>query len=117
MITSALALFALSAPAGAAVLKAATVGCTKPTDAAALAALQGRKAAQDAAAGPLEATRACLGFAKRIAVDIDEAKAPLDCIRLSGDLSCYWAAAALVDEHPGQKGGAGKHGGGGGHRH
>ncbi len=110
------ALLALSAPAEAAALKAATVGCATPADATKIVALQGRKAAQDAAAQPLEATRACLAFAKGINVDIDETKPPLACIRLTGDLSCYWIAAALVDEHPGEKGGGGKKGGGGGRR-
>ncbi len=106
-------LFALGAPAEAAALKAATVGCATPADAGRLAALQGRKAAQDAAAQPLEASRACLAFAKGIVVGIDESKPPLACIRLSGDLSCYWIAASLVDEHPGEKGGGGGKKGGG----
>ena len=82
-----------------------------------LAALQGRKGAQEAAAQPLVAKRTCLPFAKGIAIDIDETKTPLACIRLTGDLSCYWVAATLLDEHPGEKGGGGKRSGGGGHRH
>ena len=115
-LAAALTLLAFSVPAEAAALKAATVGCATPADAAIIAALQGRKAAQDAAAQPLEASRACLSFAKGINVDIDETKPPLACIRLTGDLSCYWIAAALVDEHPGEKGGGGKKSGGGGRR-
>lgn len=111
-----LALLALPVPASAAALKAATVGCSAQADATKLAALQGRKAAQEAAAQPLEASRACVAFAKGIIVDIDEAKPPLACIRLTGDLSCYWIAAALVDEHPGEKGGGGGKKGGGGRR-
>ena len=109
-------LLMLSAPANAAALKAATVGCTAKADATRLATLQGRKAALDAAAQPLEASRACLPFAKGIAVDIDETAPPLACIRLTGDLSCYWIAASLVDEHPGEKGGGGGKKGGGGRR-
>ena len=112
-LTTVSLLIALGAPADAAALKAATVGCSAPADATKLAALQGRKAALDAAAQPLEASRACLPFAKGIAVDIDETKPPLVCIRLTGDLSCYWIAASLVEEHPGEKGGGGKKGGGG----
>ena len=92
----------------AAVLTAATVGCSAQADAVKLAALQGRRVAQDAAAQPLEASRACLAFAKGITVGIDETKAPLACVRLSGDLSCYWIAATLLDDHPGDKGGGGK---------
>ena len=107
---------ALAVPADAAALKATTVGCATQADATKLAALQGRKAALDAAAQPLEASRACLSFAKGIAVDIDETKPPLACIRLTGDLSCYWIAASLVDEHPGEKGGGGGKKGGGGRR-
>ncbi len=110
------ALLALCAPADAAALKAATVGCSAQADATKLAALQGRKAAQDAAAQPLEASRACLSFAKGITVDIDEAKPPLACVRLTGDLSCYWIAASLLDEHPGEKGGGGGKKAGGGRR-
>ena len=111
-------LSALAAPAEAVVLKSATIGCSKAADAQALVALQGRKAAQEAAAQPLEASRACMSFAKGIAVDLDELKPPLACIRLTGDLSCYWVAATLVDEHPGEKGGGGgKRGGGSGRRH
>ena len=113
-ILAALPLFlALAVPAEAAALKAATVGCSVQADATRLAALQGRKAALEAAAQPLEASRACISFAKGIAVDIDETRPPLACIRLTGDLSCYWIAAALVDEHPGEKGGGGGKKGGG----
>ncbi len=115
-LTAVSLLMAFGAPADAAALKAATVGCSAPADATRLAALQGHKAALDAAAQPLEASRACLPFAKGIAVDIDETKPPLTCIRLTGDLSCYWIAAALIDEHPGEKGGGGGKKGGGGRR-
>lgn len=121
MMKRLVAALVLSLPTGsvsAASIKAATIGCTAPADATRLAVLQARKAAQEAAAQPLLATRACLAFAKGITVDVDEAKPPLACIRLTGDLSCYWVVTALVDEHPGEKGGGvGKRGGGAGRRH
>ena len=97
------------------VLRSAAVGCTAPADAEKIAALQSRrdKAGVEALARPLVASRACIDFAKGVKIDIDEKRPPLACVRLRGDLSCYWIAASLVDEHPGEKGsGGGKQGGG-----
>ena len=96
-------------------LRTAAVGCTTPADAEKIALLLGQKnkAGADAAARPLVASRACIDFAKGVKIDVDERKPPLACVRLTGDLSCYWVAAALVDEHPGEKGGGGKRAGSG----
>ncbi len=95
-------------------MKAAAVGCTTPADAEKIVALQVRhdKAGTDALARSLVASRACIDFAKGVTIEVDERRAPLTCVRLTGDLSCYWIAAALVDEHPAEKGGGGKGGGG-----
>lgn len=108
-------LLAGSVPSIADVMRTAAVGCNQPTDAEKIAALQARKdrAGADALARPLVASRACIDLAKGITVDIDERRPPLACVRLTGDLSCYWIAAALVDEHPGEKGGSGGKRGGG----
>lgn len=107
-----LALGATLDVAAAATLRAAATGCATEADAARLATLGG-KAAQDTAARPLLASRTCLAFNKGLAVDVDETKPPLSCVRLTGDLSCWWLQTALVDEHPGEKGGGGARRGGG----
>ena len=115
VLSSTLVILAAGAGAGHAdALKAAAVGCTTPADAEKIAVLQVRrdKAGADAVARPLVASRACIDFAKGVKIEIDEQRPPLTCVRLTGDLSCYWIAAALVDEHPGEKSGGGKGGGG-----
>ena len=104
MLLVCVALLAAAPVARAAVIRTATVGCKAPADALKLAALAGRKDAQDAVAKPLEASRACIPFAKMITVDVDDARPPLVCIRLIGDLSCYWVSASSIDEHPGSTG-------------
>ena len=111
-------LLAVPAAGHADVLKVATVGCTAPADAEKIAALQARrdKAGADALARPLIASRACIDFGKGLKIDVDERRPPLACIRLTGDLSCYWIAASILDEHPGEKGTGGAKRGGG-HRH
>lgn len=109
-----LAILLTSVPASAAVLKATVVGCSALAEARTLVGLQTTDRVRAAAfSRPLVATRACLDFAKGISIDIDERKPPLLCIRLPGDLSCYWTSAAAVDEHPSEKGaaGSGRHGG------
>ena len=91
------------------VLRSAAVGCTAAADAEKIAILQSKKdrAGAEALAKPLVASRACIDFAKGVKIDVDEKSQPLACVRLTGDLSCYWIAASLVDEHPGEKGGGG----------
>lgn len=104
--------------ARAAALSASTLGCRTPADALKVAGFRAKKDAaglttfgQTAAA-----IRACIPLTKGITVGIDEAKPPLSCVRLSGDLECYWVADALVDLYPSDKGaGGGKKGGGGRH--
>ncbi len=110
---------ALALPGRADVLKAAAVGCNAPADAQKIATLQAHKdkAGAEAIARPLVASRACIDLAKGVKIDIDERKPPMACVRLTGDLSCYWIAAALVDEHPGEKGSGGSGGKSGGRRH
>ena len=121
VLTSVLLLLSLPwATAGRAdVLRAAAVGCSAPADAQKIAVLQSKKdkPGADAIARPLVASRACIDFAKGIKVDVDEKRPPLICVRLTGDLSCYWIAASLLDEHPGEKGSGGGGRQGGGRRH
>ena len=112
MCLAAALLLTTSGASSADVLKLATVGCTAPGDAEKIAALQARKdkAGADAMARPLVVSRACIDFAKGVTVGVDERRLPLACVRLTGDLSCYWIAAAIIDEHPGQKGGGARRG-------
>ena len=95
-------------------LRSAAIGCSTPADAEKIAALQERhdRAGAEAIGRPLLASRACLDFAKGRVVDVDERRPPLACIRLPGDLSCYWVTLAALDEHPGEKGKGGRQGGG-----
>ncbi len=104
-------------PAGAEALRTAAVGCRSADDAGKLAATRGRDAARTPPARALVASGACIDFAKGITIDVDERRPPLACVRLTGDLSCYWMAASLVDDHPSAKGEGGKRQGGGGRRH
>ena len=101
------------------VLRASAVGCATAADAEKIAALQSKrdKAAAEAIAKPLVASRACIDLAKGVKIDVDEKRPPLACVRLTGDLSCYWIAASLVDEHPGEKGSGSSGKQGGGRRH
>ena len=95
-------------------LKSSVVGCNTVTDAKTLASLKTTNPAAAQTLGrSLVASRACLDFAEGLTIDVDERRPPLVCIRLQGDLSCYWIAAASLDEHPGEKGsGGGSHRGG-----
>ncbi len=110
---SGLSLLVSARPAHAEALRTAAVGCRSADDATKLAATPGHDAAR-----ALVTSGACMDFAKGITIDVDERRPPLACVRLTGDLSCYWMAAALVDDHPSAKGSGGKRqGGGGGRRH
>ncbi len=106
-----LALGALVVPsdARADVVRVDAVACRTAADAQTVVALQAKRDKVGAAAvsRPLVASGSCIDLAKGIQVDIDERRAPLMCVRLTGDLSCYWLPAAFVDEHPGEKGSAG----------
>ncbi len=104
-----LAFVGLATPVRAEALRTAAVGCRSADDAARLAA----PARDKAQARALVASGACIDFAKGITIDVDERRPPLLCVRLTGDLSCYWMAAALVDDHPSEKGGGAKRQGGG----
>ncbi len=101
--------------AAAAVLTSPVFGCRAPADATRAAALRAKKDAAGFAtfSQPLVASRACLELAKGVVVGVDENRAPLSCVRLTGDLECYWVPGAAVDLYPGQKGGGGRGGGGG----
>ena len=113
----------LAVPARAETIRTAAVGCRSAVDATKLAAVQGGgdgrgRQASSPQARAMVASGACIDFAKGITIDVDERRPPLACIRLTGDLSCYWMAATLVEDHPGEKGGGAKRqGGGGGRRH
>jgi hypothetical protein len=109
-----------SLPADAAALAVSTLGCRTPADALKVAGFRAKKDAAGLASFSQTAatSRACIPLTKGVTVGIDEAKPPLSCVRLTGDLECYWVADALIDLYPGDKGaGGGKKGGGGGHRH
>ena len=112
LVSTGLASVAIPAPARAEALKTAAVGCRSADDATKLAATPGRDKAR-----ALVASGACIDFAKGITIDVDERRPPLACVRLTGDLSCYWMAASLVDDHPSGKGEGAKRQGGGGKRH
>lgn len=101
--------------AEAAVLRATVTGCKTPEDASKAFALGAQHKTADIEA--LTARRACLGFTKGLTVDIDEKKAPMTCIRLTGDLECWWVPSAVVDEYPGSPGHGSGGGRSGGHRH
>ena len=101
----ALTFLAIGSSAWAEAMRTAAVGCQTAADAEALARTP-------ASASAKLADRSCIDFRKNLVVDVDERKPPLACIRLTGDLSCWWVQASSIDEHPGQKGGApGKAGG------
>ena len=114
VITFALALSMFGTPVSAEALKTTAIGCEKAADAEKLIELLSHdRVAASAFSRPLLSSRSCLEFSKGVKIDVDQRRAPLACIRLPGDLSCYWMAAAFVDDHPGEKGsGNGKRAGG-----
>lgn len=103
------ALLLVAGQAEAAALTAPAVGCRTFDVAVKAASFKAKhdNAGYDGLTRPLLASGTCIPLAKGVVVDIDESRPPLDCIRLSGDLSCYWVPATLVDQHPGEKGSAG----------
>jgi hypothetical protein len=46
------------------------------------------------------ATGECLQLARGQALSVDERNGNLWCVRLSGDLECYWTAEQLIDLYP-----------------
>ncbi len=101
--------------ASAAVLVAGALGCKAPADASKAALLRAKRdsVGLDIFSKPLVASRSCTEFAKGVTVDVDEKRLPLSCVRLTGDLDCYWVPDALVDLYPAAKGEmAGRKGGG-----
>jgi hypothetical protein len=108
----------LNSPAEAAALKAATLACKAPTDATkALEFLAKKdKVGLEAFGRPLIASGACTQMGRGLSVEVDEKKLPLSCVRLAGDLSCYWIADVFIDLYPGEKG-APQSGKPGGHSH
>jgi hypothetical protein len=95
--------------ADAAALSVAVLACKAPADALKATTFRSKKDAAGLAAfaGPLTSSRACMTMPKGVTVGIDEKRPPLSCVRLVGDLECYWVPDALVDLYPGEKGGAG----------
>ncbi len=117
--TLVLTLAALCSSVDAASLTSSSLGCKTQADATKAAMLRAKKdsAGLDAFSKPLIAARSCIAFAKGVTIDVDEKRPPLACVRLTGDLECYWVADALVDLYPSaEKGGAAGHRGGGGSR-
>ncbi len=102
--------------ARAAAIGASTFGCKTQADATQAATLRARKdkAGLDAFGARMAASGVCIPFTRGITVDIDERGPALSCVRLTGDLSCYWIAKELIDEHPGEKGRGGEGGARGG---
>ncbi|MGO9007702.1 MAG: hypothetical protein ACLQIQ_01725 [Beijerinckiaceae bacterium] len=64
------------------------------------------KVGLEAFSRPLIASGACTAMGRGLTVDVDEKKLPLACVRLAGDLSCYWVADVFIDPNPGEKGAA-----------
>lgn len=95
-----------TSPATAAVLKATTLACKTPADATKAVAFLAKKdkAGLEAFSRSSIASGACTQLGKGVTVDVDEQKLPLSCVRLTGDLNCYWLADVFIDQHPGQKG-------------
>jgi hypothetical protein len=95
-------------PTMAAALKAPALACKAPADAAKAFQLQAKKdkIGLEALTRPLIASGAYMPIGKGVTVEVDEKKLPLSCVRLTGDLSCYWIADVLVDPHPEEKSGA-----------
>jgi len=86
----------------AAAMKASTFGCKAPADAQKALDLQSKKDAGALAkfTQPKLASGACITLGRGLSVTSDMKKPPLTCVRLSGDLDCYWTADALVDLNP-----------------
>lgn len=114
-------LFVLSLPclpAASAVIRASTLGCRTPADTMKVASFTSKKDGPGLAGFTqmAEASRACIPLTKGVTIGIDEAKPPLSCVRLTGDLECYWVTDASIDLYPGDKG-AGADRKSGGRRH
>jgi hypothetical protein len=98
-----MALFTVNAAvAMPAAMKKTALVCSKLEDA--------KKAAQmqSAARGALEAfltevvtQHRCQLFVNRGSIVLDEQNDGFSCVRPPGDLNCFWAQDAVVDEHPG----------------
>jgi hypothetical protein len=91
--------------ATAAVLKATTLACKTPADATKATTFLAKKdkAGLEAFSRTSIASGACTQLGRGVQVEIDEKQLPLSCVRLTGDLNCYWVADVLVDLHPGEK--------------
>jgi len=92
----------LSPAARAAAMKTSTFGCKAPADAQKALYLQSKKDAAGLAAFTQAklASGACVTLGRGLTVTTDMKKPPLTCVRLSGDLDCYWTADVLVDLNP-----------------
>ena len=101
----------------AAVLKMTTFGCKAEADATKAIGFQVRKdsAGLDKFTAPKVAAGECVAFGRGVSINAETKKPPLVCVRLSGDLNCYWVADSLVDLNPPQTD-APKPGRGGGRR-
>jgi hypothetical protein len=94
--------------AQAAALKATALACKAPTDATKAFELLAKKdkVGLEAFSRSLIASGACMSMGRGVSVEVEQQKLPLSCVRLSGDLSCYWVADVFIDQHPGEKSGA-----------
>jgi hypothetical protein len=91
--------------AEAAVLTSGVLGCKTPIDANKAETFRAKNdaAGLETFSRPLIAARACIPLAKGVTVDVDQKQPPLSCVRLAGDLTCYWVPDALVNLHPAEK--------------
>ncbi len=87
----------------AAAVKAVTVGCRTEADARTLETMRAHGNADgfDALSQTKIAQAACATFARGTTITIETSKAPLMCVRLEGDLGCFWVPdRAISRESP-----------------
>ncbi len=89
--------------ARAAALKEKAFACRSETDARMaldLATAKGKVVGLESFQAGKIASRDCLSLIKGLKVSVDQKRAPLMCVRLTGDLDCYWTPEAVVDLNP-----------------
>ena len=104
MVVTALAIVCGAVRSDAAVLKMTTFGCKAEADATKAIGFQVRKdsAGLDKFTAPKVAAGDCVAFGRGVSINPETKRPPLVCVRLSGDLDCYWVAESLVDLNPPQ---------------
>lgn len=106
-IVIAFAIVASSLPAAAlaASVRSSAIACRDQGTLRSIAMMRNKK---DKASPAFEAQKKssgdCIELPRGASVGIDLRNPPLVCVRAAGDLDCYWTAAALIDEFPGQQG-------------